>query len=657
MMNRRFILSLLGLTFAMVAHLAAAVPPTEGKTPLPFVSPLFGDHMVLQRNKPNRFWGWTEPGKTVSVEIENNSATSVAAVDGKWMVTLDVPAAGGPYAVKISGPQSVVLHDVLVGDVWLCSGQSNMTIPLRASTGGVAAAQAANDPELRLCTVAGRTAYLPVAVPRCDWQICTPETAAGFSAVAYYFAHRLQEELHVPIGLINASVGGSPAESWMSAASLTRLGEFTPQLAEIQRLSSQSGNQSGSFLMHWLGEHDLGDRDAAWAQPALDESTWQAVILPGGFSELGVATTPSVCWFRRTITLPPDYVAGAATLFLGEVEKMDTTYVNGHWIGASSWVENPRAYPIPAGTLHAGKNILAVRVFKTKANGGFRSPPETLRLKLADGTFIPLAGAWLGRLSVDARPPFPWPLDLENYATMPTVFANGMIAPLAPLALTGVIWYQGEANQTRPAQYRKLLPALIRDWRAQFGQGDIPFYVAGLPAFMAHRSEPSSDGWTAVREAQAQAVAATVNTGLAVTLDTGEADNIHPKEKRTVGERLARCALAGNYHQPMVASGPIFRSLEKHSSELTLHFDTGDGTLVKRGATLGEFSVAGADHRWHWAQARMEGESVVVSSPDVPAPIAARYAWQANPIATLFNGAGLPATSFRTDDWPLDPDQ
>ena len=281
------------------------------------------------------------------------------------------------------------------------------------------------------------------------------------------------------------------------------------------------------------------------------------------------------------------------------------------------------------------------------------SKADDLRLALGDGTKVPLAGEWRGRVSVDARPPHPLPLDVENYATVPTVLYQGMIAPLAPLALTGAIWYQGEANQTRGYQYRTLLPALIGDWRRLFGQGDFPFYVVSLPAFMQRSDEPRSDGWTEVREAQALTVRQVRNTGLAVTVDTGEADNIHPKDKKEVGERLALCALAQHYGQATPWQGPTFVSVERLPGALRLHFAHTDGGLVAKGDRLGEFSIAGKDRRWHWAEAKIEGSTIVVSSSAVREPEVARYAWQANPIATLHNGAGLPAVPFRTDDWPL----
>lgn len=651
---RLLVLPFTWLFLTLLPPTAAAPVFNQTDRALPFLSPIFGDHMVLQRGEPNRFWGWTQPGQRVTVNVEGRTADATAGPDGRWSVPIEVPAVGGPYAVSVSGPQTVTLHDVLVGDVWLCGGQSNMYFPLRDSARGAEEVAAAHQADLRLCDVEIRNAYRPALVPSCAWQECAPESAAGFSAVAYYFARRLQAELHIPIGLIEACSGGSPAEAWMTAESLEKIGEFAPQLAEIRRLSALDVRPYGSFLMHWLDQYDVGGRDGAWAKADLDDSRWTPVHLPGGFAELGVVATPCVCWFRREINLPANLPVEPAKIFLGEVEKMDTTYINGRWVGASSWVEHPRVYLIPAGTLKPGRNVVAVRVFKTKPDGGFRSGAGALRLELADGTSVALAGRWQGRLSIDARPPHPWPLDLENYATMPTTLGNGMIAPLVPLALTGAIWYQGEANTTRVEQYRKLLPTLIQDWRAQFGQGEFPFYIVSLPAFMARRPEPGSDGWAALREVQAQTVQSVPNTGLAVTIDTGDAGNIHPTDKKTVGDRLALCALARHYRRPVVDSGPTFASMEKLPGGLRLHFANLAGGLVVQGERLGEFAVAGADRKWHWAQARIDGDSVIVSAPEVPAPVAARYAWQGNPLATLFNTAGLPAAPFRTDDWPLD---
>jgi len=295
---------------------------------------------------------------------------------------------------------------------------------------------------------------------------------------------------------------------------------------------------------------------------------------------------------------------------------------------------------------------VAIRVFRTKPNGGFLSKPDELRLVLGDKTAIPLAGEWKGALSADVTPPHSLPLTFENYPTMPAVLFWGMIKPIAPLSIRGIIWYQGEANFTRAHQYRTLLPLMIGDWRAAFEQGNLPFYIVSLPAFMHRRGQPGDDAWAELREAQALTARNVPNCCLAVTVDTGDADNIHPMDKEIVGDRLAFCALAKDYGKKIPYAGPTFTSAKRVGDAMIIHFAHTDGGLVAKGGKPAEFSIAGADHRWHWADAKIDGDTVVVSSPSVPEPVAVRYAWQANPEATLYNGAGLPAVPFRTDDWP-----
>lgn len=643
---------------SLLTGMALMVASAADQAPLPFVSPMFGDNMVLQRGKPIRFWGWAKAGESVRVELAGHAATAVAGADGRWQAEVAAPAPGGPYTVKITGPdQNVVLHEVLVGDVWLCGGQSNMELGLGRARNGAEEIKAAEHPEIRLFMVQKHVAYSPAAVPQGSWKICLPQTVAsngwdGFSAVGYFFGRKLQEELHVPIGLIEDCWGGTPAESWMSPETLHQLKDFDAPMAEIEKLRARGGSESGSFLMNWLDEYDAGLLNTNWAAVDLDDSGWKPIQIPGGFAELGVADVPSLCWFRKEFTLPDPLPAGQATLCLGSVEKMDTSYLNGQWVGASSWVENPRKYVINSGVLKPGRNILAVRVFKLKPQGGFLGKPDELRLILGDKTEIPLAGEWKGALSVDARPPHPLPLTFENYPTMPMVLYAGMIQPVAPLSIRGAIWYQGEANAERAHQYRTLLPAMIGDWRAVFHQGDFPFYIVSLPAFMHRRDQPGNDSWAELREAQALTAQKVKHSGLAVTIDTGDADNIHPIDKQVVGERLALCALANEYGKKIPYAGPTFASVTYLPGALKLRFNHAEGGLVVKGDKPGEFSVAGQDRQWHWAEARVEGDSVVVSSSAVPDPQAARYAWQANPMATLFNGAGLPAVPFRTDDWP-----
>jgi sialate O-acetylesterase len=642
---------------AQSANPAFAFEAANDPAAKPFVSPIFGDNMVLQRDKLNAIWGWSEPGDTVRVEIADRSATAVAAADGRWQVKIHPPAVGGPYVVKIRGQQTVDLHEVLVGDVWLCGGQSNMQLPLSRARNGAEEIKAAEHPEIRFFFVEQHSAYSRAEVPKGGWKIVTPQTAGegpggGISAAAYYFALKLQGTLHIPIGLIVDCVGGTPAETWTSPEALHPLKDFDVPLAEMERLHARGGAEYGNYVMHWYEDYDPGAKGNSWAEPTLDDSTWKPVQIPGDFAELGVADVPNVSWFRREITLPDPLPAGRVQLLLGSIEKMDTTFINGRWVGASSWVENPRVYTIPEGLLKPGRNQITIRVFKIKPEGGFLAKPDAIHMVLGDGTSIPLAGEWKGKLAIDARPPHPMPLNFENYPTMPSVLYYGMIAPLEPVAITGAIWYQGEANAERAYQYRKLLPAMIADWRKVFAQGDFPFYIVSLPVFQAHRNEPSDDDWAELREAQSLTARNTPHSCLAITIDTGDPDNIHPKDKKEVGDRLALCALAEHYGKKIPDSGPTLTKVDRLPGELKLYFAHADGGLVARGDMLGEFSVAGEDHKWYWAAARIEGNAIIVSSKSVPDPKEVRYAWQSNPEATLFNGAGLPAAPFRTDQWP-----
>ena len=626
--------------------------PAAASKPLPLVSPIFADNMVLQRGKANTIWGWTDPGDKVRVDVGDKTATATAGSDRRWQAKIQPPPAGGPYTVKIThGSETVELHNVLVGDLWLCGGQSNMGVTLRSARNGEEEIRAANYPEIRFFTVAAHPAYHHTDLVEGSWKVVTPDDASRISAVAYYFARKVQDDIHVPIGLVIDCLGGTPAEAWTSAAALRPLHDFDIPLVELEKLAAESAPEYGNYVMHWYDHYDIGVK-AHWAAPEFEDAAWKDVDIPGGFPELGVTDNPAVAWFRREITLPDPVPSGRAVLFLGSIERMDTAYINGTQVGASAWVENPRVYFIPDGVLKPGRNVIAIRVLKTKPQGGFLAKPEELRLVLGDKTIIPLAGKWKGQLSLDARPPQPLPLRYENWPVMPSVLYEGMLAPIAPLSITGAIWYQGEQNSERGFQYRKILPVMIADWRKLFDQGDFPFYIVSLPAF-GHRSPtPIDHPWAETRESQAITAAHVPNSCLAVAIDTGDADNLHPKDKLPVGERLAFCALAKEYGKHVVYSGPTLDSVKRDHGAIRLGFSHADGGLVTKGAKLEEFEIAGDDRKWYWADARIEGNTVVVSSPSVPNPTQVRYAWQSNPAATLFNGAGLPATPFRTDSWP-----
>ena len=525
-----------------------------------------------------------------------------------------------------------------------------MQVSLRSVQNGEEEIKAASYPEIRFFNVAAHPAYHHTSLANGSWKVVSPETAEKISAVAYYFARKVQREIHIPIGLVIDALGGTPAEAWTSAAALRPMRDFDVPLAELDEAAASGAPEYGNYVMHWYDQYDLGLK-GNWASPDFDDSAWKTVQIPGGFSEFGVPDTPAVVWFRKEIVLPDRLPDGQASLFLGSVERMDTAYLNGTEVGASAWVENPRVYLIRDRVLKPGKNVLAIRVFKTKPQGGFLAKSEELHLTLGDGASIPLAGEWKAQLSVDARPPHPMPIGFENWPVIPSVLYEGMLAPLAPLSITGALWYQGEQNSDRGYQYRKLLPVMIQDWRALFGQGDFPFYVVSLPAFGHRSATPIDDKWAETRESQALATASVRNACLAVTIDTCDPDNIHPKDKLPVGERLALCALAKQYGKNVVFSGPTLASVERVPGAVRLHFANTDGGLVVKGAKLEEFAIAGEDKTWYWADARIENDTVVVSSPSVPSPKEVRYAWQSNPAATLFNGAGLPAVPFRTDNW------
>jgi len=647
--NRHLLTAAAFTAFALSAPLHCSAQSPAPK-PLPFLSPIFADNMVLQRDKPNTIWGWSEPGDNVTIEISGKTASAVAGPDHRWQARFQPPPTGGPYTLIVKGHQTIELHNILVGDVWLCGGQSNMHLSLAAVLNGAAEVKAANYPQIRFFDVAAHAAYHHTDLPEGTWKVVSPATADHLSAVAYYFARKVQQETRLPIGLVIDCLGGTPAEAWTSAAALAPLKDFDIPLAELDRLRTAGAPEYGNYVMHWYDQYDVGLKEN-WSATNLDDSSWKSVDIPGGFAELGVSETPAVVWFRKEITLPDPLPSGAARLYLGSIERMDTAFINGTWVGASAWVENPRVYSVRPDLLKPGKNTVAVRVFKTKPQGGFLGKTEDLKLVLGDQTSIPLAGKWKAQLSVDARPPHPLPIGFENWPVIPSVLYEGMLTPIAPLSITGALWYQGEQNSERGHQYRKILPVMIADWRNLFGQGDFPFYIVSLPTFR-HRSEiPIDDTWAETRESQAFAADTAPHSCLAVTIDTGDADNLHPKDKQPVGERLALCALAKHYDKNVVYCGPTLVSFERLPGSIRLYFANTNGGLVTRGPKLAEFSVAGDDQKWYWAEAHIEGDTVVVSSAAVPNPKEVRYAWQSNPAATLYNGAGLPAVPFRTDTW------
>jgi sialate O-acetylesterase len=625
---------------------------------------LIGDNMVLQRETQVALWGWAQPGEHVQVRAEWADAAVEAVSDdrGHWRVGVDTPGAGGPYTLTVAGDTVVTLKNVMIGEVWLCSGQSNMEWGVSASLRAESEIASARFPSIRLFTVPNRKSLHPRNDCQSQWLECTPETVAEFSAVGYYFGRTLHGELDVPVGLISADWGGTPIEAWMSEGALGVFAEFDDTLQIVRAL--RDPNTRGDVIQAmdqrwWDGLDDPGPDTPGigWTETGHPDNDWSTMHLPGSWSQAGLGKFDGIIRFRKTIELPASWDGRPAGLDLGPIDDRDDVWVNGAHVGgtreAGRW-KVPRQYDVPPGVLRTGANVIAVRALDTGGTGGINGRPEQMVLKPADESGlepISLSGEWRYLVGTAASnlPPLPSTVGLDK--NTPTVLYNGMIAPLVSFGMRGVIWYQGESNRLRPTQYRQLFPALIGQWRGDWGLGDFPFYFVQIAPF---RYDNDRGEAAELREAQLTALA-TPHTGMVVTTDIGNPHDIHPRNKQEVGRRLALWALAGEYGQPdLVHSGPIYRSMTVEGRSIRIAFDQVAGGLVCSGATLTHFQIAGQDRRFVEATARIDGDGVVVSSPDIPDPVAVRFAWDAAPEPNLFNADGLPASPFRTDDWPRD---
>ncbi len=653
-----------GCLFAALLILAA-MPRAAAAAEHPFLHPLFCDHAVLQRGGPVPVWGWSAPGSSVTVTFAGQSRTAVVGPDGKWLVKLEaMRASAKPRSLSVTNSnthESAVVNDVLVGDVWLCSGQSNMEM-------GVGICNATNDiananfPQIRLLTVPRLIAAEPVETLKCQWFPCSPDTIknglwGGFSAAGFFFGRELNRELNVPIGLIHSSWGGTVAEAWTSAEGLAPLGDFNDAVKNLRDgASSPHKVDYLEIYEKWCRQKDPGTQKG-WAQGTGVDASWKSVQMPQPFQQAGLPGFNGMVWFQREFDLPPDWTGKDLKLDLGPVDDFDTTWINGVKIGQMNRYDLIRSYTVSASAIKPGKNILTIRVMDTGGFGGLTGQPEQMKIAPAGDRHaapIPLAGVWQMRDSAPlaqlGSPPAP---PDENNPNVVTVLYNGMIAPLLPFAIKGAIWYQGESNAGRAAQYRRLLPAMIGDWRNRFGEGNFPFYIVSLANFQATNAEPRDNDWAELREAQALTAKNVPNCGLALAIDIGNANDIHPKNKQEVGRRLALNALAQAYGEKIEYSGPWYRSMKVDGDKIQLEFDHVDGGLVAKDGKLTGFAIAGEDHKFVWADAVIDGKTIVVSSPAIAKPLAVRYAWDINPVCNLYNQAGLPAVPFRTDDWPM----
>ena len=633
----------------------------QAKVVLPSV---FTDNMVLQQKTDITFYGDATKNKQLTVKTGWNGKEYHTEADGqgKWSLKIPTPAAGGPYEITFSDGKKLQLKNVMIGEVWFCSRQSNMEMPV-AGWGKVMnyeqeIAEAAY-PAIRLFQVKKNTSLAPLKEVESTlggWQECSSATVPEFSALAYFYARALWKELNVPIGVIDCTWGGTPAEAWTNHETLRQVMGFREEMDKLERLGFDPNRMEQAYSeerAHWQSlftEKDKGMENGklCWTAPSLSEEDWQTISLPGYWEGKGLKDFDGIIWFRRSLEIPAEWAGKPLTLRLGMIDDEDITYFNGVEIARGAGYMTPRTYTIPAKLVKAGKAVLAVRVSDFGGEGGIHGKAEELYVE-ADGKRISLAGDWKYRIGLSLKGFPPAPVSPIQSSSYPTVLFNAMVKPWTAFPIKGVIWYQGEANVGRSEQYGDLFPALITDWRRQW-RSNFPFYFVQLANFMESKKIQPNSEWAALREAQTKALKLD-QVGMAVTIDIGLADDIHPKNKQEVGRRLALLALAGSYGKNVSSSAPVFQNYIIKGDKMELDFGQKQDGFKIKDTTLKGFTIAGPDRVFYSAEAMVQNGKIIVSSPKVSVPLAARYGWADNPDCNLYGENGLPVAPFRTDCW------
>mgnify|MGYP000904128135 CR=1 FL=1 len=614
----------------------------------PVLPLVFSDGAVLQRDQPMPVWGTATPGATIEVSLAGHRASAKAGADGRWQVKLPAHAAGGPFVLQVEGDGAALqVRDILFGDVWLASGQSNMEWPLLDTQGGAAAVAAANDPQLRHFKIPKSWAGQPEStLAGGSWKQATPADAPTFSAVGYHFAKALRAENNVPVGIVNSTWGGSTIEAWMPA-SIQNVDAAA--LADTVRLQKQRDAQTLQQVKARLSRWTDFVEQPQWSAPDFAATDWEPATLPGMWEQNGYAGMDGIGWYRAEFTLTAAQARQAGSVGVGRIDDSDRTWVNGVQVGSTDMSYNtPRDYPVAAGQFRAGRNVVAVRVEDFGGGGGIHGEPGELFVRLADGSRVALQDWRFRPAKVTVA------LD-DDKNQIATLLYNRMIHPLAPFPIKGVIWYQGESNASDAGVqiYAAQFKAMIEQWRRDWNAPQLPFLWVQLASFGSGGDRGDHSPWALLREAQSQTLAVP-HTAQVVTIDIGDRTDIHPRNKRDVGERLALAARHVAYGQTLVHAGPTKRTVRFDGGKATVEFDLQGSELAVRGGgdLVRGFRVAGADRRFHDALARIEGGHIVVSSDAVAQPVAVRYAWSDAPEdADLINLQQLPASPFRSDNW------
>jgi sialate O-acetylesterase len=614
---------------------------------------LFSDGMVLQRNKQIPVWGWADANEKIVVHFNTQTKTITTDASGKWMVKLDAEKAGGPFELTIIGKNKIVITNVLVGEVWICSGQSNMEFQVSKAMNAKAEIEDSNYPMIRHFGVAQDMGSLPKTdLKQGNWAVCSKENVGDFTAVGYFFAKNLYAELKIPIGIINTSWGGTCVETWTSRDAFEKSNQFKSMIAEVPIINIDSLSKIQMKLITEKVEKIQGSKvskgnENTFNNPKFNDSNWPVMRAPELWENQKLGNLDGVVWMRKSITISKEDLNKKAILELAKIDDQDTTYVNGIKVGTTKRYDEKRVYEIPVGTLKEGVNVIAIRIFDYSGGGGIWGEESDLKLTIQN-TVIPLSGQWKFNV-VDIRSEV-----LPN--SFPSLLFNAMVNPLIPYAFQGVLWYQGEANVNRANQYKKSFPLMITDWRTQWNQGNFPFYFVQLSSYNEFNGTSTTGSkWAELREAQTQTLQLP-NTGMAVTTDIGNAKDIHPTNKQDVGKRLAAIALDNVYGKKMVYSGPTYKSQEIRGNQINLTFDNIGSELSTsdQNGILKGFEIAGADKVFYIAKAIIKDNKVIVSNENVPNPVAVHYGWADDDTEiNLFNTEKFPASPFRTDDWEM----
>jgi len=617
---------------------------------------VFGDNMVLQRDTKIPIWGNANPGAYITAELGSERTTTKANKEGKWMVRFPKFEAGGPYTLKVyekgKPDESLVVEGILIGDVWLASGQSNMEWQVQQAKDAKQEIANANYPQMRFLVVDHNKQIKPQSdIISGQWEVCDSTNVEDFSAVAYFFSRKIHLDQNVPVGIIQSTWGGTPIEAWTSremllTSSITR--ESTLSMDTLTMDREDLIADSLSWVRIWeIVYNPQNNADKIFPDPDYNDTGWAEIDMPNVLRDFGIGSYEGMVWLRKKVSVPESFTGKDLSINLGHPEMNYSLYFNGKEICKNVWsADSTHSYTIPSSLVQSGENTIAVRIAMLWGGGGLNPPADELYIT-DENSRISLAGKWLYKK--DLEPSFP---EILNYQYYPTVLFNAMINPLIPYGIKGFIWYQGESNAEAAYNYRKLFPMLIADWRKRWNQGKLPFLYVQLANFRKRKDLPSESDWAELREAQTLTLTQP-NTGMACAIDIGEAGDIHPKNKQEVGRRLALIANKQVYKEKdCISSGPMYKSYKIEGNRMRINFDlTGSGLSVKEGNELKGFAVAGNDRQFHWAKAVIEGNEVIVYSEKVDKPMVVRYAWADNPDCNLVNSEGLPAVPFRTDDW------